>query len=251
MRYIETIGAKILAAASYLLGVVALFYLALKSLFARVQYETDDEEPPTAGISGAALRAIAEAAVLGAALGFAAASLAGRSPRDILGLVFVTGVMREAAPVIAALLLVIRVSPIIALRIGENMVQEQAEPGAVVDLARIRYEVAPRVLMCIAAALVVTAVTVITAFGAGAVAGPDIMVFADKIGRALTPLDFPYLALKPILYGTIACIVSCHEGFSTTHRHSLVNAPGDAIMGSLALCLIATGAGDAIFYAIA
>ena len=251
MRYIENIGAKILAAVSYLLGVVVLFYLALKSLFVRVRYETDDEEPPTAGISGAALRATAEAAVLGAVLGFAAASLAIQSPKDILGLVFVMGVMREAAPVIAALLLVIRVSPIIALRIGEDMVEEQAEPGATVDLGRIRHEVTPRVLMCVAAALMVTAVTIVMAFIAGALACHDVMVFADKVGRALTPLDFPYLALKPILYGTIASVVSCHEGFSTTHRRALVNAPGDAIMGSLTLCLVATGAGDAIFYAIA
>lgn len=251
MPYIETIGAKILAAVSYLLGVVALFYLALKSLLVRARFEAEDEEPPTAGISGAALRAMIEAAVLGAVLGFAAANLAIRSPRDILGLVFVTGVMREAAPVIAALLLVIRVSPIIALRIGTDMVEGQAEPGAAVDLARIRHEVAPRLLMCVAAALVVTAVTVVTAFAAGALACRDVMIFADKVGHALRPLDFPYLALKPILYGTITSVVSCHEGFSTTHRRSLVYAPGDAIMGSLALCLVATGAGDAIFYAIA
>ena len=251
MRYIETIGSKILAAVSYLLGVVVLFYLALKSLFVRVQYETDDEEPPTAGISGAALRAMVEAAVLGAVLGFAAASLATQSPRDILGLVFVMGVMREAAPAIAALLLVIRVSPIIALRIGAEIVEEQAGSGAAVDLGRIRHEVAPRLVMCIAAALMVTAVTVLTAFAAGAVAYRDAMVFADKLSSALTPLDFPYLALKPILYGTIASVVSCHEGFSTTHHRALVYAPGDAIMGSLALCLAATGAVDAIFYAIA
>lgn len=251
MRYIGLLGARIVDAAHYVTGVAILFYLGLKSVFAQDRHDSDGLARPAGGISEAACRSVPEAIVLGGLLGFAAVAAADRYPKDISGLAFVAVVMRELVPLVAAFLLVARTAPLIAIRLATGMVDEELGPDAQIDLGRIRHEVPPRMALCVLAALMLTTVCLVSAIAGGALASRNVISFADKVVRTLKPLDFPYLLLKPTVYGIIVCVVSCHRGFATTRRDEIPYAAGSAFLGSLVLCVAATCLGDGIFYALA
>ena len=251
MRYIGLLGARIVDAARYVVGVTILFYLGLKSVCVRDRCPDQGQERPARGISEAACRSLPEAVVLGGVLGFAAVGLADRYPRDISGLVFAVAVMRELVPLLAAFLLVARAAPLIAIRLAGGMIDEGVEPDAEIDILRIRREVPPRMLACILAALMLSAVCLVAAAAGGALASRNVAFFADQVVRALRPLDFPYLLIKPTVYGIIVCVVSCHRGFVTTRQDDVAYAPGSVFLGALVLCAAATCVGDGVFYALA
>ena len=249
MRAIGLLGATVRDTGSYVLGVVVLLYLTLKAIVVRPEHEARHDAPVGSEISAAALRAVPEAAVLAGAIGFGAVHVSTLSPTDVLGVMYVAGLVREAAPLLAAFLLVVRVAPLITVRVATATVSTSGGRDRIVELGQIRHEVPGRLGLCIAAAVCLTAVAHVTAFFAGAAAsGLDLAVYTDKIVATLRGLDFPYMILKPILYAAIVCVVSCHQGFATRDERAVAYAPGSTLVAAFGLCAAATGVADGLFY---
>ena len=244
------LGAAIRAALDSALGIVFLLYLGCKSTVLSKPSSVVDITSAARGITRTAVKTLVVSAAVGFALGYVAVLVAVRFPKDIVGLVFVSVVIREAVPLMAAFLLIARAAPMVVIQIATDRMEAHAkQPARTVGLREIQDQVPPRLVRSVVSAFMLTAAGLAAAFLGGVMASSvDVTLFTDKLIRAAKLLDLPCTVLKPAVFGIIVCVVSCHQGFATTKEDAIPAAPGAAIIECSVLCLVANAIVTAIFY---
>jgi phospholipid/cholesterol/gamma-HCH transport system permease protein len=139
----------------------------------------------------------------------------------IVGNAFGVGYCRELAPIVTASLLVGEVSSAFAAELGEMEVTDQIDALYMLRTNPVDYLVLPRVLACCIMLPVLTMVAIPAATLAAMVAGYEFYrieasIFLQSFQESLSAYDLTNILLKVFIFGTIAGVVGCGWGLTTT-----------------------------------
>jgi phospholipid/cholesterol/gamma-HCH transport system permease protein len=195
---------------------------------------------------------------LAAALGFVVigqtvSQLARFGAINYLGTIMVTVVVREIGPLLAALLVLVRVGAANVIELGTARSMGEVEALEALGIDPVHYLVVPRV---IGMAVGISALTVYMILGT-LLSGylwaflQDVPLlpgeYFRQIAGSLTGLDFALLAVKTVLFGFIISIVTCYHGLAQPLRLEEVSfATVRAIAQSVIACVVL----DALFIII-
>jgi len=138
-----------------------------------------------------------------------------------VGQVVGLSIVRELGPVLTCLMIAARVGSGISAEIGSMVVTEQVLAVEAMGGSPIRKLVAPRVLACVLAAPLLTAIAdVVGIFGGMIVtveeAGITASFYYDQILQTITMNDFLQGLGKALFFGFFIGVISCYQGLQTT-----------------------------------
>ncbi len=154
-------------------------------------------------------------------------------------------VIRELAPVIAAVLIAAQAGSSYAAELGAMRIKEEIDATEVMAVDPIGWHVAPRV---IAMGLVVPALTILAGwcgiFGGWLVAvgleGQAHGVFMAHLAADLTTFDLFAAALKGLVYGLLVGSIACWKGYNATGgAEGVGRAVNDTVVLSVMFILVA------------
>jgi phospholipid/cholesterol/gamma-HCH transport system permease protein len=198
------------------------------------------------------------AAFLGAALGLliigqTVSLLTKLGAQHHIGTVMVTVMVRELGPLVAALLVLVRVGTAIVVELGTARALGEVEALEALGIDPVHYLVVPRLLGMMVAVLALTVYLILVAFGAGylfAFLQDDPLRPADYFGQlagALRWQDFVLLSVKTVTFGFAIAVVVCFEGLARPLRlEDVPQATTRAVVRSLTACVLA----DALFIVV-
>lgn len=167
-----------------------------------------------------------------------------------LGTVMVTVVVRELGPVLAAMLVLMRVGAANVIELGTARALGEVEALEVLAIDPIHYLVVPRVVGLSVGVFALTVYLILGALGSGYLWAflQDVPLlpgdYFRQLAAALRPLDFALLALKSGCFGFLIALVTCYHGLAQPLR--LEDLPAVAIR-AVAQSVIACGLLDALF----
>lgn len=140
---------------------------------------------------------------------------------SIVGNAFGLGYCRELAPILTASLLVGEVSSSFAAELGEMVVTDQIDALYMLRTSPVDYLVLPRVIACAVMLPVLTMVAIPVATFAAMVAGHEFYrlepsIFLQSFQNSLSVYDLTNILLKSLIFGTIAGVIGCGWGLTTT-----------------------------------
>lgn len=159
-------------------------------------------------------------------------------------------ILREAAPLAAAVIVLMRVGTAMVTHLGTARATGEIEALEALGIDPIHLLVVPRV---VGLTLSVVALTLYLALGAllggylmGFVHGSAMTLdqYFGGVMRALSWLDFPLLGLKTLLLGAGNALVICYRGLAEPLRLEQV---GDVTARTVAQCLLLSVAIDGLF----
>ena len=132
-----------------------------------------------------------------------------------------TSLIRELGPVLAALMVAGRVGSAIAAELGSMVVSQQIDAMRALGTSPARKLVTPRVVALIGALpLLTVAADIFGLLGGGIVAnwlyGLDSNTYISSLRTGITIEDLIGGIVKPLVFGFLIGIVSCHKGLSTS-----------------------------------
>jgi len=134
------------------------------------------------------------------------------------GMVAVT-MAKEAAPVLAAIVVAARAGSAIAAEIGSMVVTEQVDALRALGVNPIQYLVTPRLIAGVLMLPVITMLADVVGTAGGylvaSVNGVSSGLFIASIRRYLTADSVNTGLLKTLVFGAIIAIISCHQGLRT------------------------------------
>ena len=169
------------------------------------------------------------------------------------GLVMVTVVVRELGPIVATLLVLVRVGTEIVIELGTARAQGEVEALEALGIDPIHYLVVPRVFGLAIASFSLTVYLIIVAILSGYIFAfvQDVPLkpgdYFTQLAVALRWQDFALLAVKTACFGSTIAVVSCYQGLAHRLRLEDVSAATiRAVMHSVVVCVLL----DAIFIVI-
>lgn len=165
--------------------------------------------------------------------------------QEYVGPVMVTVVVRELGPMVAALLVLLRVGAPTVIELGTARALGEVEALEALGIDPIHYLVVPRVLGQAVAVLALTIYLVIIALGSGYLFAflQDVPIlpshYFEQLASSLTWLDFILVALKTLAFGVIIAIVTCYQGLARPLRlEGIAEAATRAVVHSLVGCVL-------------
>lgn len=165
--------------------------------------------------------AFACGAALGVAvLGQAAAVLVQLGAADLAGTLAVTLVVRELAPFLTAVIVLLRVGTPTVVELANARAAGEVEALEALGIDPVHFLVVPRVLGFAAAAFALNVYTLLVALLAGwgflfvtdsALAGTALL---GQVAAALDGYDFVLLGLKSAGFGALIAVASCYHGLA-------------------------------------
>lgn len=170
--------------------------------------------------------------------------------QDILGTVLVVTLFREVAPLVTALLVLLRVGTSTLVELATMRVTGEVEALEALSIDPIHFLVVPRVLGLAVSVFCLTVYFLIGAILSGYVfcfvqqLPLSFVDYLNQIARALGWQDFLMLMLKSALFGSSLAVIICYQGLSRPLRLDQVpDAATRAVTHSLMVCV----ALDALF----
>lgn len=169
---------------------------------------------------------------------------------DLVGSLLATVVVRELAPLTAALVVLARVGTATVAELGMARAMGEVEALEALGIDPVHYLVVPRLVGMSAAIVCLTAYLVMTALGAGYVVAfvrglsMTPAEFAGAVAGALSWVDFPLLALKTAGFGVLTSMIICFHGLARPLRMEEV---GDATTRTVAHTVVACVLLDGLF----
>ena len=169
---------------------------------------------------------------------------------NLVGSLLATVVVRELAPLTAALVVLARVGTATVAELGMARAMGEVEALEALGIDPVHYLVVPRLGGMSAAIVCLTAYLVLTALGAGYVVafarGLSMTPadFAGAVAGALSWVDFPLLALKTAGFGVLTSMIICFHGLARPLRMEEV---GDATTRTVAHTVVACVLLDGLF----
>ena len=166
------------------------------------------------------------------------------------GMLLVTVVIRELAPLVAGLVVLARVGTASVIELATARALGEVEALEALGIDPIHYLVVPRVVGFTVAVATLTAHLVLLALVSGyafafARGLPLTLTgYFGDIATALSWADFPLLALKTSMFGAVTGMIICYQGLSQALRLEEVGA---ATTRTVAQCVVGCLCIDALF----
>lgn len=138
---------------------------------------------------------------------------------DILGTIVFLSLLKELAPVQAAVLMLAKVGSSITAELGSMKVSEEIEAIKIMGIDVTNYLVVPRFWACIFSTIVLVAYTDIVGLLGGALiaktyVGVGYSNFFDSAFQYVKTLDLIGNLIKAFLFGLLISIISCYYGMN-------------------------------------
>lgn len=131
-----------------------------------------------------------------------------------------TGMIRELGPVLAALMVGGRVGSAISAELGSMVVSQQIDAMRALGTSPVRKLVTPRIVaLIVTLPLLTIAADLFGLIGGGIVAnqihGLDLNLYISSARTGTDIGDLVTGVVKPLFFGLIVGLISCHKGLST------------------------------------
>lgn len=172
---------------------------------------------------------------------------------DLIGSLVVTVIVRELAPLSAALVVLARVGTSTVVELGTSRALGEVEALEALGIDPIHYLVVPRVLGITVAVFALTVYLLLFALVSGWLVSVITQVplsldnYLAQIAQALRWQDFPLLAIKSLTLGGVGALIACYQGLARPLR--LEDVPGAAAR-TVSESLVAFLVLDAAFLAL-
>lgn len=153
-------------------------------------------------------------------------------------------VIRQGAPLVAALLLAAAVGSAVCADLGSRTMREEIDAMEVMGVSAIRRLVVPRLAALILIALALTGVTCFVGYIASYLFNIYVQngtpgSFIATFSSFATIGDFVLALVKAIVYGAIVTTISCHKGLDTRGGPAgVANSVNAAVVESVLLLMI-------------
>jgi phospholipid/cholesterol/gamma-HCH transport system permease protein len=153
-------------------------------------------------------------------------------------------VLRQGAPLVAAILLAAAVGSAVCADLGSRTMREEIDAMHVMGVSPIRRLVVPRLAGAIVVGLALTGVTSFVGYIASYLFNVYMQngtpgSFIATFSSFATIGDFVLALVKAVLYGAIVAIISCHKGFDTRGGPAgVANSVNAAVVEAILLLMI-------------
>jgi phospholipid/cholesterol/gamma-HCH transport system permease protein len=140
-----------------------------------------------------------------------------------LGTGVALSMVRELAPVLAAIMLTGRAGSAMTAEIGVMRISEQIDALTIMGINPMRYLVAPKMAACIISFPILTAFFNLIALWGGWLTGVKLLganegVYWSRVNGALDWSDIQGGFIKSLVFGVLVCTICCFEGYYTHTR---------------------------------
>lgn len=140
-----------------------------------------------------------------------------------LGTGVALSMVRELAPVLAAIMLTGRAGSAMTAEIGVMRISEQIDALTIMDINPMRYLVAPKMAACMISFPVLNAFFNLIAMWGGWLTGVKLLganegVYWSRVQDSLNWADIEGGFIKSIVFGVLVCTICCFEGYYTHTR---------------------------------
>lgn len=148
-------------------------------------------------------------------------TLAAYGAQTQAGQAVATSLVRELGPVLSALMVAGRVGSAISAELGSMVVSQQIDAMRALGTSPVRKLVTPRVTaLIVTLPLLTVASDIFGLIGGGMVAnqlyGLDTNVYISSVRNGIDIDDVIGGIIKPVVFGLIIGMISCHKGLTTT-----------------------------------
>jgi len=153
-------------------------------------------------------------------------------------------VLRQGAPLVAAILLAAAVGSAVSADLGSRTMREEIEAMEVMGVSVIRRLVVPRFAAVIVIGIALTGLTCFVGFIAGYVFNVYMQngtpgSFVATFAAFATPEDLLLALIKAMVFGAIVAIVSCHKGLETRGGPAgVANSVNAAVVEAILLLML-------------
>ena len=153
-------------------------------------------------------------------------------------------VIRQGAPLVAAMLLAAAVGAAIAADLGSRAMRDEIDAMAVMGVSIVRRLVVPRFAAAILVGLALTGWTCFVGFLAGYVFNVYLQdgtpgSFIATFASFATTSDLVMALVKSVVFGAIVAVVSCHKGLSTRGGPAgVANSVNAAVVETMLLLML-------------
>jgi phospholipid/cholesterol/gamma-HCH transport system permease protein len=132
-----------------------------------------------------------------------------------------TTLIRELGPVLTALMVAGRVGSAISAELGSMVVSQQIDAMRALGTSPARKLVTPRIIaLVVTLPLLTVAADMFGLFGGGLIAyqlhGLDPHTYISSVRTGVSTQDLVGGIIKPVFFGLIISLISCHKGLTTT-----------------------------------
>lgn len=153
-------------------------------------------------------------------------------------------VIRQGAPLVAAVLLAAAVGSAVCADLGSRTMREEIEAMEVMGISPIRRLVVPRMAALIAVAILLTGITAFVGYIGSYLFNVYFQngtpgSFIETFSSFSTVGDFALALVKAVVYGAIVTTVGCYKGFDTRGGPAgVANSVNAAVVESVLLLMI-------------
>lgn len=153
-------------------------------------------------------------------------------------------VIRQGAPMVAALLMAAAAGSAVCADLGSRKIRDEIDAMEVMGLSVIRRLVVPRLAAAIVVGVALTGVICFVGFFSGYVFNTFVQngtpgTFVATFASFATVSDFVLTIIKAIVFGAIVAIVACHKGLNTRGGPAgVANAVNATVVASIILLML-------------
>ncbi|MBI5610867.1 MAG: ABC transporter permease [Deltaproteobacteria bacterium] len=254
LKTVDAIGSKVLGLVRYTWFLLAFLYLAVKMLWVgRHLGQRDLLRQVLMQVYFTAVQAIGPIVVLALAVGVFAivegvGGIGTLSGADNLGRMITVVVLREVAPLLTGVVVIVRSVTAIAAELGSMRVHREVEALEVMGIAPIRFLVTPRLIGGLLSLFGLTVLFAATALLGGFVIAQLLVklpanVFFDAVLSATRPADLGMFLIKVCVGGVGLVLIGCYHGLDVVDSPTEVPvAVSRAALNSLIFLVLLNGA---------
>ncbi|AHH17765.1 YrbE family protein YrbEA [Nocardia nova SH22a] len=235
---LETVGGQ------FVLGVRTLQHLVLDTLRGRVEVEEFVRQAAFMA-SAAMLPTIFVALPIGVTLSIQFGLLAGQvGATSLAGAASGLAVIRQGAPMVAALLMAAAVGSAVCADLGSRKIRDELDAMEVMGVSVIRRLVVPRFAAAVLVSVSLTGFVcfvgflggyLFNVFAQGGAPGSFVATFASFA----TVGDLVLAIVKAVVYGAIVAVVACEKGLSTRGGPAgVANSVNSTVVASVLLLML-------------
>lgn len=153
-------------------------------------------------------------------------------------------VIRQGAPMVAALLMASAAGSAICADLGSRKIRDEIDALEVMGISVIRRLVVPRLLAAITVGVALTGLVCFVGFFSGYLFNTFVQngtpgSFVSTFASFATVGDFFLTMIKAVLYGAIVAIVACHKGLTTRGGPAgVANSVNATVVASILLLMV-------------
>ncbi|MBM4341801.1 MAG: ABC transporter permease [Deltaproteobacteria bacterium] len=272
LSWLDEVGAAAIGLVRYAWFLLAFLYLSIKTPWiCRDLGQRDFWRQVALQVYFTAVQAIGPVVTLALVVGLFAivegvSGLGALSGADSLGRTITVVVLREVAPLLTGIIVIVRSVTAIAAEIGSMRVQREIEALEVMGIPPMRQLVAPRLLggllSLFGLSVVFSAAALVGGFAiAQLLVSLPAAVFLGAVFSATSPVDLAAFLTKIVLGGLGVFLIACYQGMdvgtsptevpvavSKAALHALVYLVG--LHGAVTVAVFLTGTGSSIFMGV-